>query len=147
MKRFRGRIIAPGKATAPALVSTQTVDASGAFRKALESGDKKVTCADKKQTELYKKAMAGKALCIPRFSGSDTDGLTLYCICTKEIRPACILLSEPIDVLSASGAIMASIWLEQGRMPVIDSLGETFLQYVKNEMTVSVDEDGIVCIS
>ena len=57
------------------------------------------------------------------------------------------MLSEPIDVLSASGAIMASIWLEQGRMPVIDSLGETFLQYVKNEMTVSVDEDGIVCIS
>lgn len=29
-------------------------------------------------------------------------------------------------------------------MPVIDSLGEEFLAYVKDDMTITVKEDGIV---
>ena len=32
-------------------------------------------------------------------------------------------------------------------MPVIDSLGEEFLEYVKDGMTITVTEDGIVQVS
>ena len=31
-------------------------------------------------------------------------------------------------------------------MPVVDSLGEEFLNYVKDDMTITVREDGIVVV-
>jgi hypothetical protein len=31
-------------------------------------------------------------------------------------------------------------------MPVVDSLGEEFLEYVKDGMTVTVKEDGLVVV-
>ena len=39
---------------------------------------------------------------------------------------------------------LASVWLPEAQMPVIDSLGEEFLSYVKDGMTVTVTEDGTV---
>ncbi len=144
MKRFRGRIIAPGKVTASALTSKNSMDISAAFRKSSVSGDKKVTCGDKNNPELYGKTMAGKALCLPRFSSSQEGGVDLYCACAMEKYPACILLSEPVDAVVASGIIMASVWLDGVQMPVIDSLGEAFLNYVDNGMTITLEEDGIV---
>lgn len=41
-------------------------------------------------------------------------------------------------------AILADVWLEDVNMPVIDSLGEEFLAYVKDSMTVTAQEDGTV---
>ena len=48
-----------------------------------------------------------------------------------------------IDSLAASGAILGSIWTD-ARMPVIDELGDEFLNYVRNGMTVTVRDGGIV---
>jgi hypothetical protein len=31
-------------------------------------------------------------------------------------------------------------------MPVVDSLGDEFLEYVKDGMTVTIKEDGLVCV-
>jgi hypothetical protein len=31
-------------------------------------------------------------------------------------------------------------------MPVIDNLGDAFLRYVEDGMTVTIEEDGIVCV-
>ena len=59
-------------------------------------------------------------------------------------QPACLLFSQPIDSLAAAGAILADVWLEDVSMPVIDSLGEDFLSYVKDGMTIRVAEDGAV---
>lgn len=43
-----------------------------------------------------------------------------------------------------AAAILADVWLEDVNMPVIDSLGEEFLAYVKDSMTVTAQEDGTV---
>ena len=61
-------------------------------------------------------------------------------------QPACMLFSEPIDSLAAAGAVLADVWLDDVTMPVIDSLGEEFLSYVKDDMTITVKEDGTVIV-
>ena len=107
-------------------------------------GDRKVKCSDQNNPDLYKKQMAGKALCLPRTIGSTTGGLVLYGACSMNRQPACMLFSEPIDSLAAAGALLSDIWLDNVHMPVIDSLGEEFLNYVKDGMNVTIKEDGVV---
>ena len=90
--------------------------------------------------------MAGKALCLPQTIGSTTGGLVLYCACSMNRQPACMLFSKPIDSLAAAGAILADVWLDNVTMPVIDCLGEEFLNYVKDGMTITVTETGLVTV-
>ncbi len=144
MKRFRGRVVAPGTVTAPALVSHTGVNTLASFQKALQFGDKEATCSDQNNPELFGKAMAGKALCLPQTIGSTTGGLVLYCACAMQRQPACLLFSQPIDSLAAAGSILASVWLDDVKMPVIDNLGESFLRYVEDGMTITLEGDGIV---
>ncbi len=144
MKEFKGRIVAPGTVSAPAVVSHGGLNTLASFQKALQFGDKKATCGDQNNPDLYGKQMAGKALCLPRTIGSTTGGLVLYCACSMKRQPACMLFSEPIDSLAAAGAVLADVWLDEVSMPVIDSLGEEFLDYVKDDMTITVKEDGTV---
>lgn len=146
MKRFRGRVIAPGTVTAIALVSHGGVNTLASFQKALQFGDKVATCSDQNNPDLFGKPMAGKALCLPQTIGSTTGGLVLYCACAMKRQPACMLFSQPIDSLAAAGSILASVWLDDVQMPVIDNLGEAFLRYVEDGMTVTIKEDGIVCV-
>ena len=70
----------------------------------------------------------------------------LYCTCALGRQPACMLFSKPIDSLAAAGSILASVWLPEVQMPVVDSLGEEFLNYVKDGMTITVKEDGVVVV-
>ena len=144
MKQFKGRVVSKGNLTAPALVSHGGLNTLASFQKALQFGDKKATCGDQNNPDLYGKQMAGKALCLPRTIGSTTGGLVLYCAASMHRQPACLLFSEPIDSLAAAGAILADVWLEGVTMPVIDSLGEDFLNYVKDDMPVTIKEDGTV---
>ncbi|MBP3352010.1 MAG: DUF126 domain-containing protein [Lachnospiraceae bacterium] len=146
MKEFKGRIVAPGTVSAPAVVSHGGLNTLASFQKALQFGDKKATCGDQNNPDLYGKQMAGKALCLPRTIGSTTGGLVLYCACSMKRQPACMLFSEPIDSLAAAGAVLADVWLDDVSMPVIDSLGEEFLNYVKDEMTITIKEDGTVVV-
>jgi len=146
MKEFKGRIVAPGSVTAPAVVSHGGLNTLASFQKALQFGDKKATCGDQNNPDLYGKQMAGKALCLPRTIGSTTGGLVLYCACSMKRQPACMLFSEPIDSLAAAGAVLADVWLDDVSMPVIDSLGEEFLDYVKDDMSITVKEDGTVVV-
>lgn len=144
MKSFKGRVVAAGRITAQALVSHNGLNTLASFQKALQFGDKKATCGDQNNPDLYGKEMAGKALCLPRTIGSTTGGLVLYCACSMNRQPACMLFSEPIDSLAAAGAILADVWLKDSSMPVIDSLGDDFLQYVKDGMSISIKDDGII---
>ena len=146
MREFKGRVVAPGNIEAKALVSHGGLNTLASFQKALQFGDKQATCGDQNNPDLYGKKMAGKALCLPRTIGSTTGGLVLYCACSMKRQPACMLFSEPIDSLAAAGAILADVWLEDVTMPVIDSLGEDFLSYVKDDMTITIKEDGVVCV-
>ena len=146
MREFKGRVVAPGTIEAKALVSHGGLNTLASFQKALQFGDKQATCGDQNNPDLYGKKMAGKPLCLPRTIGSTTGGLVLYCACSMKRQPACMLFSEPIDSLAAAGAILADVWLEDVTMPVIDSLGEDFLSYVKDDMTITIKEDGVVCV-
>ena len=146
MREFKGRVVTPGTCTAPALVSHGGLNTLASFQKALQFGDKKATCGDQNNPDLYNKQMAGKALCLPQTIGSTTGGLVLYCACSMHRQPACLLFSNPIDSLAAAGAILASVWLDGVNLPVIDSLGQEFLDYMKDDMTVTIKEDGTVVV-
>ena len=144
MREFKGRVIASGTVTAEALVSHEGLNTLASFQKALQFGDKNATCGDQNNKDLYGKQMANKALCLPQTIGSTTGGLVLYCACSMNRQPACMLFSKPIDSLAAAGAVLADVWLDNVKMPVIDSLGDEFLSYVKDGMTITVSEDGTV---
>ena len=144
MRTFKGRVVSKGSVTAPALVSHNGLNTLASFQKALQFGDKKATCGDQNNPDLYRKQMAGTALCLPRTIGSTTGGMVLYCAVSMQRNPACMLFSEPIDSLAAAGAILADVWLDGVTMPVIDSLGAEFLDTVRDGMSVTVHEDGTV---
>ena len=146
MKQFKGRIISPGTVKAEALVSHGGLNTLASFQKALQFGDKEATCGDQNNPDLYGKQMKGKALCLPQTIGSTTGGLVLYCACSMQRQPACLLFSNHIDSLAAAGAVLADVWLDDVTMPVVDCLGEEFLDYVKDGMTITVQEDGTVCV-
>ena len=123
MREFKGRVIAPGTVKAEAVVSHVGFNTLASFQGALQFGDKKATCGDQNNADLHGKQMAGKALCLPQTIGSTTGGLVLYCACAMGRQPACMLFSKPID-----------------------SLGEEFLDYVKDDMSITVKEDGTVVV-
>ena len=144
MKQFQGRIVTPGTTIAEALVTHNGLNTLASFQKPLQFGDKTAKCGDQNNPDLYGKAMAGKALCLPQTIGSTTGGLVLYCACSMNRQPACMLFANHIDSLAAAGAILAHVWLEDVSMPVVDCLGDEFLEYVKDGMMITVKEDGVV---
>ncbi|MBO5556777.1 MAG: DUF126 domain-containing protein [Oscillospiraceae bacterium] len=145
MKQFQGRVVVPGTCTAEALVSKGGFNTLASYQMALMFGDKAVKCGDQNNPDLYKKSMLGKALCLPMTIGSTTGGMVLFTVCAYDKQPACMLFSKPIDSLAASGAILADVWTES-KMPVVDNLGEEFLDYVQTGMSVTVGENGLVTV-
>lgn len=144
MKQFKGRVIISGEVTAEAVVTTEGFNTLASLQMALQFGDKEVKCGDQSNKELYGKPLLGKALCLPQTIGSTTGGLVLYCACSMEKNPACMLFANHIDSLAAAGAVLAYVWVDGITMPVIDSLGEEFLNYVKDGMKITVKANGIV---
>ena len=137
MKTFQGRVVTPGCAQAEALVTHGGLNTLASFQKSLQFGDKTAKCGDQNNPDLYGK---------PQTIGSTTGGLVLYCACAMDRQPACMLFANPIDSLAAAGAILADVWLQPGKMPVVDSLGEEFLSYVKDGMTVTIGPNGTVTV-
>ena len=146
MKQFKGRPVVAGKCTASALVSHGGFNTLASFQNALQFGDKEAKCGDQNNADLYGKPMVNTALCLPQTIGSTTGGMVLYCANAMKRNPTCMLFSEHIDSLAAAGAVLASVWVEDINMPVIDCLGEEFLSYVKDGMTITVKEDGVVVV-
>ena len=146
MKQFKGRAVVPGKVTAEAVVTTEGFNTLASLQMALQFGDKEVKCGDQKNKQLHGKPLINKALCLPQTIGSTTGGLVIYCACAMEKSPACMLFANHIDSLAAAGAVLADVWVDGVKMPVVDCLGDEFLEYVKDGMTVTVDEDGTVTV-
>ena len=144
MREFKGRVVTPGTVTAPAVVTRQGFNTLASMQMALQFGDKKVKCGDQSNPDLYEKPMFGKALCLPQTIGSTTGGLVLYCACAMGRQPACMLFANHLDSLAAAGAVLADVWGDSVTLPVIDCLGDEILEYVKDDMTVTVLEDGTV---
>ena len=144
-RTFKGRVITKGTARAEALVSHGGLNTLASYQQCMLFGDKKVRCGDQNNPDLYKKSMIGKAMCLPMTIGSTTGGMALFTVCDLGKNPACMLFSESIDSLAASGAILASVWSEHS-MPVVDRLGQEFLDYVKDGMMIELKDDGVVVV-
>ena len=123
MKKFKGRPVVAGSCTAPALVSHGGFNTLASFQASLQFGDKTAKCGDQNNSDIYGKPMVGTALCLPQTIGSTTGGMVLYCAKSMDRTPACMLFSEHID-----------------------SLGEEFLNFVKDGMTITVGADGRVIV-
>lgn len=145
MKQFKGRVVVPGTCTAEALVSHNGFNTLASYQMAIMFNKKGVPCGDQNNPDLYNKPMEGKALCLPMTIGSTTGGMILFTVCSIGKQPACMLFSQPIDSLAASGAIMGAVWTDAS-MPVIDSLGDEFLEYAQTGMNITVGEDGLVTV-
>ncbi|MEG0751789.1 MAG: DUF126 domain-containing protein [Oscillospiraceae bacterium] len=145
MKQFKGRPVVPGTVSAEALVSKGGFNTLASFQKALMFGDKKATCSDQNNSDIFGKPICGAALCMPQTIGSTTGGMVLYCAAAMGRQPACLLFSKPIDSLAAAGAVLAHVWTDKS-MPTIDSLGDEFLDYVQSGMKVTVAQDGTVTV-
>ena len=144
MKQFKGRVVTPGTVTAKAVVTTQGFNTLASLQSALQFGDKTAKCGDQNNADLYGKQLAGAALCLPQTIGSTTGGLVLYCACAMKRQPACMLFANHIDSLAAAGAVLADVWLDEVTMPVVDCLGDEFLNYVKDGMKITVKANGVV---
>ena len=72
--------------------------------------------------------------------------MVLYNSAVIGCNPGALLFSNTIDSLAAAGAVLADVWLEDVSMPVVDSLGQEFLEYVKDGMTITVEPDGKVTV-
>ena len=144
-KTFKGRVVVPGTVTAKALVSHGGFNTLASYQSALMFGDKDVKCGDQNNPDIYKKPMISVALCLPQTIGSTTGGMVFYTAGALGKLPACMCFSKPIDSLAAAGAILSDGWTET-HMPVVDSLGDEFLEYVKTGMSVTLAEDGTVTV-
>lgn len=144
-RTFKGRPILPGNIEGEALVTHMGFNTLASFRKSLIAKSKKAVCSDQDNKELYKKSLTGKILCLPQTIGSTTGGLALETAAQQGIEPKAMLFSEHIDSLTASGIILADIWLGK-RVVTIDQLGKEFLEYVQEGQQVEIKEDGTVIV-
>ena len=143
VRTFKGRVVVKGNVSAEALVSKGGFNTLASYQHSLMFGDKTGKCSDQNNADLYKKPMAGKALCMPQTIGSTTGGLVLYTAACMSRQPSCLLFSKEIDSLAAAGAILADVWTENS-MPTVDGLGDEFLEYVQTGDRITVRDDGTV---
>ena len=154
MKTFKGRVVVPGTCTAEALVSHGGFNTLASYQMGMMFGDKQMKCGDQNNADIYKKPMIGKALCLPMTIGSTTGGTLLFVVIgVLFIRLTQMTRCSDMDQLlvpwdikwlrAASGAILGDVWTD-AKMPVVDSLGDEFLEYVKTGAKVTVKADGVV---
>ena len=145
MKTFKGRVLAGGNWTGEAVVSHQGVNTLATFQSSALKNAKQVVVSDQNNSDIYKKMITGKALCLPITIGSTTGGLVIQTICSMMINPSAFLFSEHIDSLAASGIVLAQVW-EGSDVIAIDQLGKEFLDAVHTGDRLEIKEDGTVTI-
>ena len=145
MKEFKGRVINKGYYKGEAVVSHQGVNTLATFQKSAIAKAKQVIVADQNNKDIFEKNITGKALCLPQTIGSTTGGMILFCAKSLGKCPSCLLFSEHIDSLACAGAVLAANWCDEP-IVTVDCLGQEFLDYVKDGMQITVDEDGTVTV-
>ena len=140
---FKGRTVVPGEVTLKALVSHGGFNTLASFKNCKEG---KNICTDQNNPDLYGKNTVGVALCLPQTIGSTTGGMVLFNSAVIGCNPGALLFSKPIDSLAAAGAILASVWTPNN-IPTVDGLGEEFLSFAEDGMTVTVKQNGEVVVS
>ena len=143
LKTFHGRAIAPGSVTAEAVVTKNGFNTLASMQ--MMFIQPKTKCVDQSNPDLFNKILGGKALCLPQTIGSTTGGMFLFSAVESGKAPACLLFSKDIDSLAAAGAVLSDVWSAH-KMPVVDRLGDDFLNFVQDGDRISVKEDGTVLV-
>ena len=133
MREFKGRVVVPGTVEAEALVSKIDFNIKESFKKALASSGGIAFCSDPVSEDIYRKEISSMALCLTGLTEDGGGKKELERVCYMECNPGCMLFADSVS-FDAQGLTM----------PVIDGLGSEFIDFVKDGMTVTVKEDGIV---
>ncbi|MDD3094104.1 MAG: DUF126 domain-containing protein [Clostridia bacterium] len=144
-KEFKGRNVVAGTVQAQSVVSRKGMNTLATFQKSILAKKKTVFGSDQNNEDLYKKEITGKALCLPKTIGSTTGGMVLQSAAALGLAPKAMLFSESIDSIGAAGVILADVWTVH-KIVTVDNLGQDFLDYVKDGMTVTVKENGTVIV-
>jgi predicted aconitase with swiveling domain len=144
-KEFKGRNVVAGSVQAQTVVSRKGMNTLATFQKSILAKKKSVFGSDQNNEDLYKKEITGKALCLPKTIGSTTGGMVLQSAAALGLAPKAMLFSESIDSIGAAGVILADVWTVH-KIVTVDNLGQDFLDYVKDGMTITVNEDGTVVV-
>ena len=145
MKTFKGRVVIKGNICGKSVVTKQGLNILASFQKSALKKASTVICSDQSNKDLYNKELTGKIICLPQTIGSTTGGMVLHTIADMGIAPKALLFSKKIDPLAAAGVILSEVWSNEAII-TIDSLGDEFLEYVKDDMDIQIDEDGTVSI-
>lgn len=147
MKRvFKGRPVLPGNLKGQCIVTHTGFNILASYQKNILKKSKTVICSDQNNKELFGKEISGKIICLPTTIGSTTGGMVLEATVQLGIGPSAFLFSKHIDSLAAAGVILSDIWVG-GRIITVDQLGDEFLTFVKEGMTIEIKEDGTVTVT
>ncbi len=142
-RTFRGRAIIPGEWTGPCIVSRRGMNTLASFQKGALADKKSIVCSDQNNPDLYDKVLTGRAVCLPKTIGSTTGGMVLQTVAARGAGPAALLFSERIDSLAAGGVILAKVW-NGVDVVTVDGLGDEFLRFVEDGMSITIKPDGTV---
>ena len=88
------------------------------------------------QSLMLASVAAGDALMLGRVAQNEMTAVSL----ATQIQ---FVQNMFISAIAAAGAILAAFWTD-ANMPVIDRLGDEFLDYVKDGMKIEVKDNGVV---
>ncbi|RCX10516.1 putative aconitase subunit 2 [Anaerobacterium chartisolvens] len=143
---FKGRPVLAGNTQGESVVSRQGLNILATFQKSALKKARVVVCSDQNNKDLFNKTLTDKIICLPKTIGSTTGGMVLEAIAKLGIGPKAMLFSEHIDSLAAAGVILADVWLSR-RIITVDTLGDEFLEYVKDGQHIGICEDGTISVS
>ncbi|MBN1221927.1 MAG: DUF126 domain-containing protein, partial [Candidatus Aminicenantes bacterium] len=113
IKTYNGRVILPGTAKGPALVTHQGFNTLASYYKTLSGNTQRAICSDQDNKDLYQKDLTDKILCLPKTIGSTSAGATWVQIAEMGLAPKALLFSGPIDSLAAAGVALVDVWVEK----------------------------------
>ncbi|HEY0941443.1 MAG TPA: DUF126 domain-containing protein [Steroidobacter sp.] len=144
-KSFKGRMVIGGATTGAALVSSSGFNPLAAYCNAIVDKTTNALCADRQNPDLLGKDMAARVLCVPSCIGSTTAGPVWEYVASNGIAPKALLLTKPVDSLTAGGMVLAKIWIGEP-IVLVDDLGEEFLSSVRDGDILRIEPDGRVWI-
>jgi len=146
MKRiFKGRAVQAENIDGEVLVTHSGLNSLASFYQSIISNAKIAKCTDQDNKELYNEILTDKIICLSKTLGSTSAGAVWLKVAKMGIAPKALLFSKNIDSLAAAGIVIANIWAGK-KIVVIDNLGDSFLDCVKNGDKIIIKKDGTVII-
>ena len=142
---FNGRIVIKGNFKGSCIVSKGIFNTYQSFKKSNLKNSKTLICSDKRNLSTYNKCLTNVALCLKSISLCPQGEYALLTACENKINPAAILLPCAIDNKTLS-ALYSLSQLYDNHIICVDSLGDKFLDYIGEDITIFIKEDGTVVI-